>query len=93
MFKNMDLDKVWLVDTTTGKAIPYDGIKEISETDILCDEETVATGSFECSGSISCELSSAIDYLEDALKEEYGEPKVKSNPVYVPKHIARRRKW
>ena len=83
--------KVYLYDNSTGKIIPWDDIGEITEDMIELSEEeyqeVVKIMSEPMAFSIECPLP--LDKLVDELEPE---PKTKPNPVYVPKHIARRKK-
>ena len=84
--------KAYLYDNSTGKIIPWDDITEITEDMIELSEgeyqEVAKIMNETISFSIECALP--LDKLADELEPE---PKTKPNPVYVPKHIARRRKW
>lgn len=90
----MDKSKIYIVDMTTGKAIPWKDIDEISDTDFNFEVNStdILLGEIihgeELSFSIEC--PSTFDKFVDEIDVEQ---KPKSNPVYVPKHIARRKKW
>ena len=86
--------KAYLYDNSTGKIIPWDGIIEITdekEIMIELDKEchSMVEKLNECI-SFSTELSSVE---KDSYKEKDYDTRQKPNPVYVPKHISRRRKW
>lgn len=83
----------FMLNEKTGK---FHAISDIDEIELLIDDETegqeVENDMFSDEG-IDIELSGEIEEFK-ALLEVSEEPKrEKPNPVYVPKHIARRRKW
>lgn len=82
--------KVYLYDNSTGKIIPWDDITEITEDMIELNEEEYQ----EAIKFLNNPTSSFSFTIADDLSEvDESKLKAKPNPVYVPKHIARRRKW
>ena len=91
----MDKGKVYLVDTTTGKATYWRDINEIVDDDLSYEvtQEDLAKkelAQFSEPFTFSIERALPLEKLVDELEPER---KQKLNPVFVPKHIARRRKW
>ena len=80
--------KVFIVDLKTGDYEEWDGITEITEGDIIAYEEETAIEIkrlFNEPYEISMEFREMVVDKVDEIK--------RPNPVYIPKHIARRKKW
>ena len=71
----------FLYDPKTNTYYPWDGITEIEE------EYQEATKLLNNPTSISFTIADDLSEVDES------KPKSKPNPIYVPKHIARRRKW
>ena len=80
--------KIFIVDLKTGDYEEWDGITEITEEDVIAYEEEMAievTRLFNDPYEISMEFREMIVDKVDEIK--------RPNPIYIPKHIARRKKW
>lgn len=90
--------ELYLVNMETGEMTPFASVAEITETDALLDidEENKGevVGHIFREESFSCELTMTNDVIDADYYAVCDELTVKKpNPIYVPKHIARRRKW
>lgn len=95
--------KLFIGDDLTGQYYTLDGVTEIEIEDSEVSEQKVI-GTFIENLSFECEIDNAAEFEDNIRKlllpkpnKEIGEISdrdyEKPNPVYVPKHIARRRKW
>lgn len=97
--------KVILRDELTGEYYTLEGITEFEDT-ILDDEENEVVGQFFKDTTFSCEIENAAELGENIIRlfvpklrknlsdiSNDTTEKCNPNPVYVPKHIAKRRKW
>ena len=85
--------ELYLVNMETGEMTYWKDISVISDDDLECsvDSEEISLENLISGEEIafSIELSPTLNELTDELVEKKSKP----NPIYVPKHIARRRKW
>ena len=82
--------KVVLVDEQLGTAIPWEDVNEISEEEIEPDQPISASNFYgECNLNMSTGYADLERDYYKLVKSDYHSP----NPIYVPKHIARRKKW
>jgi hypothetical protein len=82
----------YLYDKDKNVLIPWDGITEISDDMVELSEEEMEQVRLliePMSFSITFENSSFEDSPSEKADEE---PKQKPNPIYIPKHIAHRKK-
>ena len=95
--------KLFIMDDLTGQYYALDSVTEIEIEDSDVSEQKVI-GTFIENQSFECEIDNAAEFEDNIRKFLLAEPKKeigeisdsnyeKPNPVYVPKHIARRRKW
>ena len=79
--------KLFFADAMTAVVFSYDEIGEITDKDISEDDETnEMIKRLSQDKSFSCEIELVPEVSNSSEKK-------KPNPIYVPKHIARRRKW
>lgn len=80
--------KIYIRDMSTGEYIPFEEIAEISDVDIISDDDELneVVKKFYQELSFSCEIESLPEFYDSSEKK-------KPNPIYAPKHIAKRRKW
>lgn len=96
--------KVFVVDESTGQMYPLEGINSIEEISLENEDDENQIVHFFDDMTFSCELDNQT--RKSILKlllprpqkklSKIGDDSIgnsKPNPVYVPKHIARRRKW
>ena len=95
--------KLFIMDASTGQYYILDSVTEIEIEDSEVSEQKVV-GTFIKNQSFECEIENVAEFEDNIRKLLLPEPKKeigeisdrnykKPNPVYVPKHIARRRKW
>lgn len=95
--------KLFIMDDLTGQYYTLDSVTAIEIEDSDVSEQKVV-GTFTENLSFECEIENAAEFEDNIRKfllpkpnKEIGEISdrdyKKPNPVYVPKHIARRRKW
>jgi len=95
--------KLFIMDNLTGQYYTLDGVTEIEIEDSDASEQK-EVGTFIENLSFECEIDNAAEFEDNIRKLLLLEPEKeiceirdrdykKPNPVYVPKHIARRRKW
>lgn len=80
--------EIFFADAMTEVVFSYDEIREITDKDIISeDDETneIINQLFQ-DKSFSCEIELVPEVSNSSEKK-------KPNPIYIPKHIARRRKW
>lgn len=80
--------KLFFADPMTRVIFQYDEIKEITDESIISDDDEtneIINQLFQ-DKSFSCEIE-LIPEVSNNSQEK------KPNPIYIPKHIARRRKW
>lgn len=79
--------KLFFADPMTIVIFQSDEIKEITDKDISDDDETnEMIKRLSQDKSFSCEIELVPEVSNSSEKK-------KPNPIYVPKHIAKRRKW
>ena len=92
-----------LIMDDLGQYYTLDGVTEIEIEDSEVSEQKVI-GTFIENQSFECEIENTAEFEDNIRKLLLPEPEKeiceirdkdykKPNPVYVPKHIARRRKW
>lgn len=95
---------LFIVDEFTGQMYQWDGIMNIDEENLQFEGYEIVRLISDTSETFSCEIENADVFEDNIRKLLLPEPKKeiceirdrdyeKPNPVYVPKHIARRRKW
>lgn len=95
--------KLFILDDLTGQYYTLDSVTEIEIEDSEVSEQKVV-GTFIESQSFECEIENVAEFEDNirklllpGFKKEKCEIRnrdyEKPNPVYVPKHIAKRRKW
>ena len=82
------LNKLIVVDTRTGEQHTLAEVQEI--TDCEFDDDQLKEAYENLTKSI--EISVEICKLEENLLYEEPEKTVKPNPIYIPKHVAHRKK-
>lgn len=82
-----DKSKLFFADPMTIVIFQSDEIGEITDKDISEDDETnEMIKRLSQDKSFSCEIELVPEVSNSSEKK-------KPNPIYVPKHIAKRRKW
>lgn len=82
----------FLMDLSTGEIVACGNLESV-EMEMTTTEQEEAVGLFDTREiSFEIEDKSVIEQLLEAFRPKPKEKK-KPNPVYVPKHIARREKW
>lgn len=80
-------DELYVVDFNTCTAMKLSDVPEITEHMIVGTEDTI----IEASKLISSLQSTSVEIEFDEDNEPSSS--TKPNPIYIPKHIAKRRKW
>lgn len=80
--------EIFFADAMTEVVFSYDEIGEITDKDIISedDETNEMIKRLSQDKSFSCEIELVPEVSNSSEKK-------KPNPIYVPKHIAKRRKW
>ena len=83
-----DKSKLFFADPMTIVIFQSDEIKEITDESIISDDDKTNEMIKRLSQdkSFSCEIELVPEVSNSSEKK-------KPNPIYVPKHIAKRRKW
>lgn len=89
--------KFYFIDENTGEKTPLEEVKTLIDEDYYSIEEAnVIMAEHDCVGfsmyNLGNESNTNQEESQKAELEEEEKPKQKPNPVFVPKHVAHRKK-
>lgn len=86
-------DDLYIIDLKTCTATKLSEIKEITDNMIIVgDKDEILEAVQLVNGNQSVSVEINYSPFQDPLEEIFEESSKKPNPIYIPKHIARRKK-
>lgn len=85
-------DDLYIIDLKTCTATKLSEIKEITDNMIIVGDEDKVIEAAQLAGYQSVSVEFNCSPISDPLEEISEESSKKPNPIYIPKHIARRKK-